>query len=168
MIKKNIQKNKYFFLVKFQPNRGFVMLFTVTISSILLSIALGIINISMNEVRFSTSARDTNDAFFAADIGAECALFFDNSDPDLNAFTGIAEMRCNKTNIKLNGSAPSWNFVFTGLGSSEQSCAKVTVVKNVIDPYTFTTITAKGYNIGDADCESTSSNRVEREIRLSY
>lgn len=144
------------------------MLFTVTISSILLSIALGIINISLNEVRFSTSARDTNNAFFAADTGAECALFFDNSDPDLNAFTGTASIRCNKTNITLNGSDPSWNFVFSGLGSSGQSCAKVTVVKTFVDPYTFTTITSKGYNIGDVNCESTSSSRVEREIKLSY
>jgi Tfp pilus assembly protein PilX len=149
-------------------NKGFVMLFAVTISSILLSIALGVINISLNEVRFSTSARDTNDAFFAADVGAECALLFDNSDPDLNAFTGTADIRCNKTNITLNGSDPSWNFVFTGLGSLGQSCAKVTVVKNFIDPYTFTTITSKGYNIGDVNCDSTSSNRVERELKLSY
>ena len=36
-------------------------------------------NISLKEIKFGTSARDTNDAFFAADTGAECALFNDKS-----------------------------------------------------------------------------------------
>src|SRR3989344_9100858 len=56
---------------------GFVILFAVTLSSILLSVALGVANVALREVGFSTSARDSSDAFLAADTGAECALFYD-------------------------------------------------------------------------------------------
>ena len=58
-------------------NRGFVILFAVTLASILLTISLGVSNIALREIKFSTSAKDTNDAFFAADTGTECALFND-------------------------------------------------------------------------------------------
>ena len=153
---------------KTKENKGFVILFAVTISSILLSIALGVMNVSLNEVRFSTSARATNDAFFAADTGAECALLHDRSAAADNAFTGTASMNCVGGPITLSGSDPSWNFIIAGLGSLGQSCAKVTVIKTFIDPYTFTTVTSKGYNIGDSACESSSSNRIEREIKVSY
>lgn len=149
-------------------NRGFVILFAVTISSILLSIALGVANISLNELRFSTSARATNDAFFAADTGAECALLYDREDEANNAFTGSATINCAGAPIVLDGFAPTWTFIIPNLGSTGESCSKVTVYKNVVPPNIFTTITAKGFNIGDANCESTSLNRIEREIRLSY
>ena len=151
-----------------KKNKGFVMLFAVTISSILLSIALGVANIAFKELRFGTSARDTNDAFFAADTGIECALLYDKSNQSQNAFTGTATMNCAGTNIDVGGSDPLWNFVVAGLGSAGASCAKVTVQKNTIGIETFSTIVAKGYNIGDTLCEFSGSNRIERELKLNY
>jgi len=62
-----------------KKNKGFVILFVVTLSSILLAIALGAANIALKEIKFGTSAKDTNNAFFAADTGAELALFNDKT-----------------------------------------------------------------------------------------
>src|SRR3989344_1323414 len=62
-----------------ERSEGVVLLFAVTLTSILLAIAVGISNIALKELNFSTSARAANDAFFAADTGAECALFYDRS-----------------------------------------------------------------------------------------
>jgi len=151
-------------------NNGFVILFAVTISAILLSIALGIANVAFREIRFGSTARDTNDAFFAADTGIECALLYDKENPAQNAFTGTASMSCAGSTISISGSAPEWTFVITGLGSTGGSCAKVTVFKDTTTspPDVFTTLTSKGYNIGDSACASSSPNRVEREVRLSY
>ena len=59
---KNIKKNK-----------GFVLLFAVTLAAVFLSIALGISEVALKENNFSTSAKNTNDSFFAADTGEECA-----------------------------------------------------------------------------------------------
>ncbi len=165
-MKKIFKKKKAY--PKYKTRRGFVILFAVTISSIILSIALGVTNIIYNELQFSTSARATNDSLFAADMGAECALFYDRSNAADNAFTGDASMFCAGAPITLSGADPLWSFIITDLGSSGESCAIVTVLKSFVDPYTFTTITSKGYNIGDVLCESSSSNRIEREIKVSY
>ncbi len=152
---------------KNKKTRGFVILFAVTLSSILLAIALGIANIAVKEIKFSTSAKDTNDAFLAADTGAECALFYDRINPSNNAFTGTATISCAGASITLSGSSPSWSFIVLGLGNSAQGCAKVSVVKSGSSPVV-TTVTSKGYNVGDANCNGTSSNRVEREIKVTY
>lgn len=151
-------------------NRAFVILFAVTISAILLAIALGVANIAFREVRFSTDARDTNDAFFAADTGAECALFYDKL--SANAFTGGVPMNCSGGAVTLV-QAPSsvWNFVIAGLGSLGKSCVKVTVNKNTTPPKT--TVTSKGYNSGGGGAApgwtcNPVTNSLERELIITY
>ena len=162
-------------LKKIQKNKAFVLLFAVVISSIILAIALGVANISLKEINFGTSARDANDAFFAADTGAECALYYDRSDN--NAFketTNEGEgsvpliMTCAGSKISFINKPPPWSFVISGLGSTGQSCAKVTVSKDNTNIPVTTVITSKGYNIGDGNCDSSNSNRVERELEVTY
>ncbi len=132
---------------KIKKRGGFVILFAVTISAIILAIALGVSSIALKEVRFGTNARDANDAFFAADTGIEYALFHDKtpSSYPLNVLTVIPPI--------------------VGLGSTGQSCASVTVDKTVSSK---TTIISKGYNIGNASCTSTNPDRVERELITTY
>jgi hypothetical protein len=134
---------------KIKKNRGFVILFVVTLSSILLAIALGTANIALKEIKFGTSTKDTNNAFFAADAGAELALFNDKT-----------------PNFYPIGTT---NFIVSGLGSG-LSCAKVSVFKDntTSPPSIITTVISKGYNIGDAACLSSNPDRIEREIIVSY
>lgn len=169
-MKKKIFKYLNIEISRSERSAGFVILFAVTISSILLSIALGVAHVAFKEIRFGTSARETNDAFFAADTGVECALLYDKNDPTQNAFTGSASMNCAGATVSISGSAPTWNFVIPSLGSSGASCAKVTVFKDTTTspPNVFTTLTSKGYNVGDSACASTSTNRIERELKLTY
>lgn len=140
-------------LQKIQKNKGFVILFAITISSIILAIALGVANIAQKEVKFSTGARETNEAFLAADSAIEYALFQDK-DP-------------------MNYPAPasgtqSWAFVVSGLGGAGLSCANVNVSKTTTTS-TLTTITSKGYNVGDpSTCVSSNTSRIERELKIVY
>jgi len=135
-------------LQKIKRNKGFIMLFAITISSILLAISLGVANIALKEVKFGTSAKDANNAFFAADTGIEYVLFKDKSPSSI--YTPVPG---------------TWNEIITGLGSSGQSCAKVTIEKTA-EPAT--TIVSKGYNIGDGSCNSSNPDRIEREIVSNY
>jgi len=153
-------------------NKGFVILYAIMLSSMLLAIALGVMNTSLKEIKFSTSAKDTNDAFFAADIGAECALFYDRLAPSGNAFTGgtsfVGPMNCGGSNLNLVGSSPSWNFNIPELGNG-QGCAIVTVTK--IPP--ITGIVSKGYNNGSGGSSPNwtcipNASAVERQIELNY
>ncbi len=131
---------------------GFVMLFAVTLSALVLAIALGVTNIALKEIKFSTSAKDANDAFFAADTGIEFVLFEDkdssNYPPDTDVVIEIA-----------------------GLGDAGQGCAKVNMIK--APDGSATKIISKGYNIGGnvqaGTCDpNTNTNAVERQIEVNY
>lgn len=157
---KNINKSK--------KNNGFVILFAVTISAILLSIALGVANISLQEIKFGTSAKDTNEAFFAADTGVECAFSNDKASGSVFVSPGSPSIACNGVTITAveDPVSPSfWTFVVPTLGGEGQGCARVTVDKTASS---LTTVISKGYNVGDASCSSSNPDRIEREIRTTY
>lgn len=140
--------------------RGFVILFAVTLSAIILSITLGIADIALNEIKFGTSAKDSNEAFFAADTGSECALFNDKSTS--NSFIssgGTGNVQCLGSSIPIAESPASvWKFTISGLGNGGQGCAKVTV-----DKTSSTKVTSDGYS----NCNS-GANSVARELETNY
>src|SRR3989338_10209048 len=113
-MKKITLKNKNITKEGFAPYRtqsscsGFVILFAVMISSIILAIALGVANIALKEIKFSASVKDTNEAFFAADTGLECVLFNDKADGD--SFVeeeSSGTITCGGEVITLGGSFPA-------------------------------------------------------------
>jgi len=151
---------------KIKKNRGFVILYAVMISSMLLAISLGVANISLKEINFSTSAKDTNDAFFATDTGAECALLNDKSTGSVFVDPNSPTITCNNSSIIANESpALFWSFIISGLGSGGQGCAKVTVDKRNLP---ITQLVSKGYNDGGSTCTTQTSNSVERQLELNY
>lgn len=162
---------KYTFTKINKKEKGFVILFAVTISSILLAISLGVASIAFKEIRFGTSAKDANDAFFSADTGYECALFNDKETSNVFVSSGgTGKVICKGLAIDLDGSYPSWSFVVPNLGGSGTGCAKVSVYKDDVSeaPYIKTTVISKGYNFGDVNCNSLVSNRIEREEKITY
>lgn len=170
MMKINLQKNKRGpaqYRRRKSSGSGFVILFAVTLSALVLAIALGVSDIAFREARFSTNARETNEAFFAADTGAECALANDKTSN--SAFvTGSGSSRtCNNQLVTITEDSPSfWRFTLSRLGTTEQGCAIVTVDKST----TPTTFISKGYNNGGSvlgACDK-SSNSIERELKIIY
>lgn len=152
-------------------NKGFVLLFAVMLSSVILAITLGVANIAVKEIKFGTSAKETNEAFFAADTGVECALI--NDKDSSNSFVssgGSGVVNCFGTNVPLSGSFPSWSFVVSGFGSDSDDCAVVTIYKDAVSspPNVRTFIVSKGYNFGNSACVSSSPNRIERQVEVSY
>lgn len=160
-------------LIKTKENRGFVILMAVTLASIMLSISMGVANIVFRELKFSTSARAGNDAFFAADNGIECALYSDKyptSSFPVAGPVGVVACASAVPTYTAGTGTGLYTFVVVGLGSTGSSCAKVTVFKDSVSrsPYTVTTVTSKGYDVGNAACDSSNPDRVEREIKASY
>ena len=153
-------------------NNGFVLLFAVMLSSIILAIALGVASVALKEINFSTSAKDANNAFYSADTGIECALF--NDKPPLAIFPNNAsqQVTCLGGFININSTDWTngpWNFVLPGLGSSNDSCAIIDVTKVTVNGSLSTTIISKGYNNGGGfgGCTPNSSS-VERELQVTY
>jgi hypothetical protein len=181
-----IEKNKVY-PAKLKRSRGFVILFAVTLAAIFLSIALGVADISLKEINFGTSAKDTENSFNAAEVGTECAEFYDNPyDLTVSAFNATPiPMNCAGKSVAVSPNTPSsnnWTFYVTGLNSDGYGCAIVTVNKdtNIADPNNlvslasslgsvkpFTSyIISNGYNKGGgvAGTCSKPSGVIEREI----
>lgn len=68
-------------------NQGFVLAFSLLLSSIVLALAFGIFNILLKQIVLTSSSKDSQIAFYAADAGAECALYWDtHTSRDPNSF----------------------------------------------------------------------------------
>ena len=153
-----------------QKNKAFVILYAIIVASIVLSVAFGVSNIALKEVNFSTSAQNTNDAFYAADTGIECATFNDRtSSLSFRPVGGSDQVVCAGNTIPMTGSyAAGWAF---DLPLSNGACAKVTVFKDTItsSPKIITKIVSRGYNVGAAGSLCSLMNyQTEREIRVTY
>lgn len=140
----------------------------MTVTATLLVIATGIVSLSYKQSLISSYGRSSQYAFYAADTGMECALYWDINNPSgQSAFatsTGSV-IECNKDDSNsdnewvVGGSSVSTinriNFL------PDPFCAIVTVTKN--DDGT-TQIDSRGYNT----CDGTDARRVERAVRARY
>ncbi|MCI0619669.1 LamG domain-containing protein [Candidatus Wolfebacteria bacterium] len=61
---------------------GFALLFAVLTASLVLSIGLTIFNITLKEFILSSQIRDSQFAFYSADTGLECTLYWDLEHPN--------------------------------------------------------------------------------------
>lgn len=89
---KNTEHTRFFVLRFLFPrkagSRGFTLFYAVLITSLLLSIALAVFNITLKELILSSDARESQNAFYSADTALECALFWDNSATPAFGFYG--------------------------------------------------------------------------------
>lgn len=151
---------------------GFTVLFAVLVGSLLLSIGLSIAHIAIREVTLSTAGKESNYAFFAADTGIECALYWDINVgktelvfPSSLSDTGRASIACNGQPtvpvFPVRGNDTAATSTFT-LDLTPAGCAIVTVGKTVFGS---TVIESRGRN----EC-GTGRNpaRVERALRARY
>lgn len=167
---------------------GFAMLFAVLTSSVLLSIGLSIFNLTVKELILSSSGRESQFAFYAADTGIECAIYWDfkgtnifatssgsgsrnptPSNPDCVDTFGQAAQTIDITPDSSTISSSTTQFTLTipnldAQGSSAPYCATVTVGKSLNGSIIETSIDSRGYNT----CDTADVNRVERAIRVRY
>ncbi|KKW45527.1 MAG: hypothetical protein UY98_C0044G0005 [Candidatus Kaiserbacteria bacterium GW2011_GWA2_58_9] len=57
--------------------KGFTLLLAALVSSIVLALGTSIFQLAQKELTLSSIGRDSQFAFYAADSGAECALYWD-------------------------------------------------------------------------------------------
>lgn len=78
----SLWSNIYLILIKLKKlssmkNKGFTLLYAIVVTSILLASSLSIISIALRELALTTSARESQYAFYIANTGLECALYWD-------------------------------------------------------------------------------------------
>lgn len=166
---------------KLQSKSGFVMLFSVLISSMLVVIGLSIFNITLKELTISTSSRESQIAFYAANSGIECALYWDlkgNGSRSAFASTTVqaekdsaktVDARCN--GVKVNSADPvndggsaKTSALDILVEDSGDSCFSITVSKTPGLPVNkmTTVIESRGRNVCGA-----IGRRVERGLKAT-
>lgn len=140
-------------------NAGFALLMASLLSTLMLSIGTAVFNLSLKELILSSGGRESQFAFYAADTGTECALYWDLKENSF-ATSSTSNINCNEQLIENVGGGLTSTFTFTL--SPDPYCAIVTVTKN--NDMTETTIESRGYNT----CDTSNQRRVERGVRVSY
>lgn len=153
-------------------------------ASILVSIGAAIFDIVSKQVVLSSAGRESQLAFYAADSGVECALFWDRQ----GAFSSTSAQFWNDGqpiagSVPCGGATPNANNTFTGTpdsagnpvlsatvsfsfnGDNAKPCATVTVTKTYnADATVDTTIDSRGHDT----CVLSNPLRLERGIHVKY
>jgi hypothetical protein len=159
---------------KSSSQSGFTLLVALLVASVLLGLALSIGDILIKEDSLALAGRASHQAFYAADAGVECALYWDIK---YSAFatSSATSINCNQDSNNQNNTfsvggggaaGPTSSFAMTFNPLS--ACALVTVTKNANGS---TNVTANGFSVhdtGSPNCSSSSLNQVERVIQVSY
>src|ERR1035437_6524026 len=71
------KENKFKKIILVKSKDGFALLFAVMIASFLITLGISIFSISLKEIQITTSVKDSQTAYYAADSARECALYSD-------------------------------------------------------------------------------------------
>ena len=145
-----------------RTRRGFTLLLSVLVAGVLLAIGLAIFNIVIKELLLSSSGRDSQFAFYAADSGAECALYWDQKQSGFSTSTA-GDITCNQVTIPSVG-GEGYDAPMTFQFEIDGFCSIVSVTRSETHPRT--KIESKGYN---TTCDNNlNPRRIERAIRVTY
>lgn len=151
--------------------KGIAIYVAVTITAALILVSFSVISLALKQIVISSTARDSQSAFYAADSGVECALFWDLKNTGGSLFatsTGNQTISCNNVSStvtkSVNGTTGVGTSTFSYSFSPDPYCVTVWVTKSYTGSTIMTNIEARGYN----SCSTTNQRRVERAIRANY
>gem|GEM_PF-1711454 len=165
---------------------GFVILFAIIISAIIMLIGAGIFSIALKETILSSTVAESSIGIFAADTGMECALYHEyveksrGWDPAVDGvFDCGLDLGISEESVS-GGSIDEYQFSFAIDGTP--SCGQVVVLRNrtrfgdLVDPDSNeagTLIVSRGFNFcvfPGSGPEPNTSNQflVERRLEAWY
>lgn len=147
--------------------RGFTLLIAILLSTIAVTLGVSLLEVSYKQVILSSTAKQSQYAFYSADSAMECALYYDQQ---FNAFSysnpmASGSITCdtrvitNFTNPTSAGPKRVTTFTVPCAGSGES--ARVIIYKYNSG---VTNIYANGYNT----CNANDARRIERGLKVSY
>lgn len=98
-----------------KTNSGFTLFIALIVSSLLLAIGFSLSTIILKQLVFANSGKESQLAFYAADSGAECALYWDRKNIDgLTDFNGAFSI-----------ASSTFDDIFCGTGGPTNTTAQV-------------------------------------------
>ena len=165
-----------------KSNSGFALLVSIVTTGILLLISFVVADVAFKQLIISSAYQSSQQAFYMADSGMECAQYWDVKNPNNTTISAFAtstpgSILCNGQAVNTgkesvaNGNPvatnPPQSSVIGGTSPSifqinfGNSCAIVLVTKNADGT---TKIDSHGYNT----CDSSAGRRYERGITTTY
>jgi hypothetical protein len=173
--------------------KGFTIFFATLVASLALAIGIAIYDITIRQLALSSTVQQSEYAIYAADTGAECALYWDakyggsgsafaTSSASAPPYSGIV---CGSFDVAAQGTPPTpfqtensnwshWGVVANASAATTTFsmtfpgvtyCATVQVGKTITGTGAIsTTIYSHGYNT----CAVNAQSQLERELRVSY
>ncbi len=151
---------------------GFTIFVAVIVVGTISLVAAGVINLAVRHLVIANAGEASQHAFYAADSGMECALYWDVRNPSgLSAFsttTPTSPITCNGQNIAVspvvNGGTGFGTTTITFNLAPDPYCVSVIIAKWYVGTTLRTKIESKGYNT----CSVSNPRRVERAVRATY
>jgi Tfp pilus assembly protein PilV len=159
-----------------QQPRGITLLISVVLTSVVLTVALALLDITYKQVLLASSAKQSQTAFYLADSAMECALYWDQqvdafdytatsyltngitcSDSGGNVQTIIPNNAPNSSTVAGSTRTTVINIPCQSGGTQ----GTVTITKTNTNT---TTLYANGYSA----CSATDPRRIERGVKVSY
>ncbi len=170
-----------------KTQKGFTLLLAVLISSILIAVGSAIFDIALKEITLSSSGRESQFAFYSADTGVECALYWDLKQNAFGTTSPQNSIKCGGVTIPDATWAPGagWSRTLNNPNAQDSSYSYVTKfwfpvlpttdptskvpctyvkVTRLYYPVITTTVESSGYNT----CDTGNVLRLERTIRVTY
>lgn len=150
------------------------------VASIALALGLAIFSLAQKQVELSSLGRNSQLAFYAADTGAECGLYWDMRRGSFSTSSPPSTITCDGQDAPVThtdtGSGGSWtsstfNFQFESRGTDPTGyCVNVAVTKHTVtgSPGTVgTTLKADGFSVACGSVNS-SQSALQRSVELTY
>ncbi|MEN9413236.1 MAG: hypothetical protein RLZZ342_323 [Candidatus Parcubacteria bacterium] len=166
-----------------RSQKGFTLLLAALVSTIVLALGAAIYGLVVKELALSSLGRDSQFAFFAADTGAECALYWDirHNYFDTVAPVGVVapDPRCAEQSFVATGRSTSYPYTMAFQIDAGGYCTNVSVMKcdgpittdgtcsPVVPAQIHTLIHADGYSASCATL-TTKARVLQRSVELRY
>ena len=174
-----------FFKKHKQREKGITLFVAVLVASVALLFSFAVSDIALREVLLAQTGKDSQEAFYAANTGVECALFWDlkfgSFEPEPDGADVICNGRTGEAVVQtiFGGGTETWTltgasdleFSMSDDDDENEPCFKIdSVIKeverdeedNIVSIET--EIIVKGYNT----CNTSSPRRLERALRVAY
>lgn len=162
-------------MINRKTKNGYALYTAIMLTSLLFLVAYSTLNIVIKQLELSSIGADSNLAFYNADSGIECAMYWDLKNGSVSAFatSTASTISCNNQSVSTGSQTVSTNpsslSRIGGGGNSNpvsifqinftRGCAIISVTKNTNNT---TLIESRGYN------SCSGSKRFERGIKVLY
>ena len=155
------------YTLRSRSERGFTILLAALVASLVLALGIAVFSIAQKELILSSTGRNSQLAFYAADTGAECALYSDMRHSAFDPALPVSPITCdaNSAITVSHGDLASYPISYKFSFDPNGYCVQVTLTKNTVHPRT--RIHADGFSVACADIAA-STRSLQRSVELTY